>query len=444
MKTNFTKDYGYYLLLLAMKILVIGGGGREHAIIWKLAQSPKVTKLYAAPGNAGISRLAQCIPIKAEDIGQLMDFAKKERIDLTFCGPEQPLALGLVDEFNRAGLTVVGPDRAGTQLESSKAYAKRVMSRFGIPTASYEVFEDPQAAKAYLRRSEYPVVIKADGLAAGKGVLIVQNLEEGIRAVDQIMVVKIFGSAGDKIVVEEYLTGREASFFCLTDGTTLYPLASAQDYKRSLDGDNGLNTGGMGSYSPNRFLTPEMEDRILTQIATPVIRGLQADRVFYKGVLYIGLMLTDQGPKVLEFNARLGDPEAQVILPRLKTDLVDVLLAIAENRLHTVQLQWEEEPALCVVLASGGYPQSYEVGKPISGLEEVDPEEGWIFHAGTVYAEDPGNPSAHPYIVTGGGRVLGVTARGKTLEAARAKAYKAIAKIYFEGMHYRKDIGVLD
>ncbi|MCI0528674.1 MAG: phosphoribosylamine--glycine ligase, partial [Nitrospira sp.] len=338
-----------------MKILVIGSGGREHAIVWKLVHSPHVTKLYAAPGNAGISQMAECIPIKAEDIRQLVDFAKKEQIDLTFCGPEQPLALGLADQFKQLGLPIVGPDRASARLESSKAYAKQMMTRLGIPTASYEIFEDSQVAKSYLQYSEYPIVIKADGLAAGKGVLIAQSLEEGIRAIDQMMVVKIFGNAGDKVVIEEYLTGRELSFFCFTDGITLYPLASARDYKRSLDGDQGLNTGGMGSYSPNQFLTPEIADEIMKRIAIPTIQGLQADEIIYKGILYIGLMLTDQGPKVLEFNARFGDPETQVILPRLKTDLVEILVAIAEKRLHTINLEWDDHPTLCVVLASGGY-----------------------------------------------------------------------------------------
>lgn len=416
-----------------MKMLVIGSGGREHAILWKLAQSPKITKLYAAPGNAGISQIAQCISIKAEDIRQLVDFVRKERIDLTFCGPEQPLALGLVDEFERTGLKIVGPDQASTRLESSKAYAKQMMTRFGIPTAPYEIFDNPQAAKTYLQHIGYPVVVKADGLAAGKGVLIVQNPEEGIRAIDQLMVAKIFGNAGDKVIIEEYLTGQELSFFCFTDGTTLYPLVSARDYKRSLDGDKGLNTGGMGSYSPNQFLTPEIEDEIIKRIAIPIIRGLQTDNVLYKGVLYIGLMLTHQGPKVLEFNARFGDPETQVILPRLKTDLVEIFLAIAENRLNEINLKWDDNSTLCVVLASGGYPQSYEVGKPILGLEKTNPEECWIFHAGTAYTDNR--------IVTSGGRVLGVTAPGKTLEEARSKVYQAITKIHFEGMHYRTDIG---
>jgi phosphoribosylamine--glycine ligase len=427
-----------------MKVLVIGGGGREHAIVWKLAQSPKVTKLYAAPGNAGISRLAECLPIKAEDIPQLVDFARKAQIDLAFCGPEQPLVLGLVDEFKRAGLTIVGPDRAGARLEASKAYAKQFMTRLGIPTAPYEIFDNPQAAKAYLRHRAYPVVIKADGLAAGKGVVIAQNLEEGLRTIDQIMIAKIFGSAGDKVVIEEYLSGQELSFFCFTDGTTVYPLASARDYKRSHDGDKGLNTGGMGSYSPNWFLTPEMENEIMERIALPVIRGLQANSIIYQGILYIGLMLTLQGPQVLEFNVRFGDPETQVILPRLKTDLVEVLLAIAEHRLHKVKLEWMEDSTVCVVLASGGYPQSYEVGKPILGLEELNVEDGWIFHAGTAYKRNPDDPTGPPHLVTSGGRVLGVTARGKTLEEARVKVYKTITRIHFDGMHYRKDIGSME
>jgi phosphoribosylamine--glycine ligase len=421
-------------LIPDVKVLIVGSGGREHAIIWKLAQSPNITRLYAAPGNAGISRLAQCAAIKAEDIRQLVDFVRKERIDLTFCGPEQPLAFGLVDAFKRAGLVIAGPDRAGTQLEASKAYAKRVMTRFGIPTASYEIFEEPQAAKAYLRRSPYPIVIKADGLAAGKGVIIAQNHEEAIQAIDQIMVAKVFGSAGDKVIIEECLVGRELSFFCVTDGSTIYPLASALDYKRSLDGDNGPNTGGMGSHSPNPFLTLEMADEIMKRIAIPVIQGLQTDSIIYQGVLYIGLMLTEQGPKVLEFNARFGDPETQVILPRLKTDLVEVLLAIAENRLHRVNLEWDDSATLCVVLASGGYPQSYEVGKPISGLDTIHSEDCWIFHAGSAYKDTT--------IITSGGRVLGVTARGKTLIEARSKVYQAIPKIHFDGMYYRKDIGI--
>lgn len=418
-----------------MKILIVGGGGREHAIAWKLAQSKKADKLYCAPGNAGIAETAECIPIKAEDVAGICSFVEENKIDLTVIGPEVPLSLGIVDALAEKGLKAFGPNRKCAQLESSKSFTKAFLARHGIPTAGYREFTDIHELKKSVGIFGYPMVIKADGLAAGKGVVIAENEAEAIAAVDQIMGDKIFGTAGDKIVVEEFLTGIEASVLCFVDGKTIVPMESAQDYKRIFDEDNGPNTGGMGTYSPSLIFNDELETQIRDRILEPTIRGFQKDGLDFKGVLFIGLMITGEGPKVIEFNNRFGDPETQSVLPRMKTDLLSIMEAVVEERLSEQTIEWSRSKAVCVVMASGGYPGDYEKGKMISGLSSVD-DDVIVFHSGTKLIMNE--------IATDGGRVLGVTALGSTHEEAREKAYRNVARISFEGAQYRKDIGLLN
>lgn len=418
-----------------MKILIVGGGGREHAIAWKLAQSPKAEKLYCAPGNAGIAKIAECVPINAEDVAGICRFAEENKIDLTVIGPEVPLSLGVVDALADKGLKAFGPNRSCARLESSKSFTKAFLARHGIPTAGYREFTDIDELKKSAGVFGYPMVIKADGLAGGKGVVIAEDKAAAVKAIDEIMGEKIFGSAGDKIVVEEYLTGIEASMLCFVDGKTIVPMESAQDYKRIFDADKGPNTGGMGAYSPSLVFNETLENQIRERILEPTIKGFRKDGLDFKGVLFIGLMITGEGPKVIEFNNRFGDPETQAVLPRMKTDLLDVMNAVVEGRLAEQPIEWSGRKAVCVVMASGGYPGSYEKGKKISGLSDVDGDI-ILFHSGTK--------SSDSAIVTDGGRVLGVTALGDTHEEAREKAYRNAARISFEGAQYRKDIGLLN
>lgn len=417
-----------------MKVLVIGSGGREHALAWKLAQSPGATKVYCAPGNAGIARDAECISADVTDLAALASLAEKLQADLTVVGPELPLARGIADEFRRRGLRLVGPTKGAAEIEASKAFAKKFMQRHGIPTAFFTVCDTPGDAYSALCSYEYPVVIKADGLAAGKGVLIGNSPDESTAILERLMEKRELGTAGDRVVLEEYLEGEEMSFIVLTDGETILPLAPAQDYKRAYDDDQGPNTGGMGSYSVDALLAPKLRAQILREIVTPTVGGLAAEGRPYQGFLYFGLMLTAEGPRVLEINARMGDPEAQPLLMRLESGLLDVLDRLERRELAGVELRWSREAAICVVLASRGYPGQYETGKAISGLEAAEAfPQVKVFHAGTQRL--PGG------IVTAGGRVLGVTARGPDLRAAQARAYEAIDKISFEGVHYRRDIG---
>ncbi len=414
-----------------MKILVVGGGGREHVLVWKLHQSPKVSKIYCAPGNAGIADLAETVDIQAEDIEALRDFAKEKKIDLTVVGPEAPLVAGITDLFEKEGLRVFGPNKKCAQLEGSKAFTKDFLMRHGIPTGRYMEFMDIDAAKDAVGAYGYPAVIKADGLAAGKGVVIAANEQEAFDALDGMMVQKKFGASGDKVVLEEFLTGVETSILCFVDGESIVPMVSAQDYKKIFDNDEGPNTGGMGNYSPSYIYDDALQKEVEQKILTPIIQGFKKDGLDFKGILFIGLMITEEGPKVLEFNTRFGDPEAQVVLTRLETDLLDVIESILNQRLKEQKLEWTEKKTVCVVLASGGYPGSYEKGKVIQGLQDVD-SDVVVFHAGT--RKEKGK------IVTSGGRVLGVTAWGDTLKEAREKAYANVARISFEGMQYRKDI----
>lgn len=420
-----------------MKVLIVGGGGREHAIAWKLAQSQKVDKLYCAPGNAGIAEVAECVAVKAEDVTGICRFAEENKIDLTVIGPEVPLSLGIVDALAEKGLKAFGPNKKCAQLEGSKSFTKAFLAKHNIPTAGYKEFTDIGELKKAAGVFGYPMVIKADGLAAGKGVVIAEDEAAAVTAIDQIMGDKIFGTAGDKIVVEEFLTGIEASMLCFVDGKTIVPMESAQDYKRIFDGDNGPNTGGMGTYSPSLVFSAELENQIREQILQPTIKGFQKDGLDFKGVLFIGLMITDEGPKVIEFNNRFGDPETQSVLPRMKTDLLDIMNAVVEERLAGQTIQWSEKKAVCVVMASGGYPGSYEKGKKIVGLEALD-KDVIIFHSGTKFGQSPSE------ILTDGGRVLGITALGNTHEEAREKAYQNIERVAFEGAQYRKDIGLLN
>lgn len=426
-----------------MKILIVGGGGREHAIAWKLAQSDKVEKLYCAPGNAGIAEVAECVAIKAEDIAGICSFAEENKIDLTVIGPEVPLSLGIVDALAEKGLKAFGPNKKCAQLEGSKAFTKAFLARHDIPTAGYKEFTDINELKKSVGIFGYPMVIKADGLAAGKGVIIAEDEQTAIDSIDQIMGDKIFGSAGDKIVVEEFLTGIEASMLCFVDGKTIMPMESAQDYKRIFDGDQGPNTGGMGTYSPSLIFNDTLETQIRERILEPTLKGFQKDGLDFKGVLFIGLMITDDGPKVIEFNNRFGDPETQSVLPRMKTDLLDIMNAVVEERLAEQTIEWSDRKAVCIVLASGGYPGDYQKGKVISGFANVD-EDVIIFHSGTKFVKNEDDPNTGSLIVTDGGRVLGITALGNTHEEARAKAYKNVEKIFFEGVQYRKDIGLLN
>ncbi|HKA52533.1 MAG TPA: phosphoribosylamine--glycine ligase [Candidatus Binatia bacterium] len=417
-----------------MKVLVIGGGGREHALVWKIRQSPRVTRVYCAPGNAGIGELAELVALTPDDVHGLRRFAEQERIDLTVVGPELPLSLGLVDEFEAYDLRVFGPNSQAAQLEASKAFAKEIMRKQGVPTPYFGVFTDPDEARRYVSEVGAPVVVKADGLAAGKGVFICPTVKEAHEAIDEIMRARLFGDAGDRVVVEEFLEGEEVSFLAFVDGTTVLPLASAQDHKRVFDGDRGPNTGGMGAYSPAPLVTQSLEERVVQEIMLPVVRGLKQRKITYKGILYAGLMIDQHSVKVLEFNVRFGDPECQPLMLRLRSDLVEVMEAVIDERLAGVTLSWDPRPAVCVVLAAEGYPGTYETGKPIGGLETLGTwREGVVFHAGTA--------KVNGTLVTKGGRVLGVTAAGAAMSDALAAAYRAVEQISWPGMHYRRDIG---
>ncbi|MFQ5846612.1 MAG: phosphoribosylamine--glycine ligase [Candidatus Methylomirabilales bacterium] len=417
-----------------MKILMVGHGGREHALLWKLAQSPQQPLLYAAPGNAGMAQIATCINIGVTDIANLVDFALHERIDLTLVGPEVPLTLGIVDEFEARGLKIFGARRDAAKIEGSKSFAKHLMRKYRIPTATYEVFDNPRGARTYLEKVETPIVVKADGLAAGKGVIVCPTLDAAHDAITRIMEERAFGDAGARVVLEECLTGEEASFLAFTDGKTVLPMASSQDHKPIFDNDQGPNTGGMGAYSPAPVVTEAVHHKIMERIMLPAVRGMAAEGHPYKGVLYAGLMIKDEEPKVLEFNARFGDPEAQPLLVRMAGDLIPVLEAVIAERLHETTIQWRSEPAVCVVMASGGYPGPYEKGKVISGLDEAASLPGVaIFHAGTALKNGK--------VVTDGGRVLNVTGLGQDIREAIATAYRGVKKIYWENAHYRNDIG---
>ncbi|MCI8864946.1 MAG: phosphoribosylamine--glycine ligase [Lachnospiraceae bacterium] len=418
-----------------MKILIVGGGGREHAIAWKAAQSPKVEKIYCAPGNAGIAQVAECVDIGAMDFDRLVAFAREKEVDLTVVAPDDPLAAGAVDAFEAAGLRAFGPRKNAAVLEGSKAFSKDLMKKYGIPTAGYETFDSPEAALAYLETAALPIVLKADGLALGKGVLICNTLDEAREGVRTLMMDKQFGAAGNRIVIEEFLTGREVSVLSFVDGKSIKVMASAQDHKRAKDGDKGLNTGGMGTFSPSPFYTEEVDRFCRKNIYQPTVDAMRAEGREFKGVIFFGLMLTPEGPKVLEYNARFGDPEAQVVLPRMKNDLVDVFEACIDGTLDQVELEFADDAAVCVVLASAGYPEHYEKGYEISGLEKFAGTDGYyVFHAGSKFG-----PNGK--IVTNGGRVLGVTAVGADLKEARANAYQAAGWVEFGNKYMRRDIG---
>jgi phosphoribosylamine--glycine ligase len=418
-----------------MKILIVGSGGREHAIAMSAAKSPKVDKIYCAPGNGGISQIAECVPIGAMEFDKLVAFAKEQNIDLTIIGMDDPLVGGIVDAFEAEGLRVFGPRKNAAILEGSKAFSKDLMKKYNIPTAAYENFTDADAALNYLETAQFPIVLKADGLALGKGVLICNTLKEAQEGVRSIMLDKQFGSAGNCMVIEEFMTGREVSVLSFVDGKTIKTMTSAQDHKRAKDGDLGLNTGGMGTFSPSPFYTKEVDEFCREHIYQATVDAMAAEGRPFQGIIFFGLMLTEKGPKVLEYNARFGDPEAQVVLPRMKTDMIQVMEACIDGKLDTVELEFEDNAAVCVVLASDGYPVSYEKGFPISGLEKFKENPGYYcFHAGTKRMEDG-------TIVTNGGRVLGVTAKGATLQEARANAYKATEWVEFSNKYMRHDIG---
>ena len=417
-----------------MKVLIIGSGGREHAIAWKLNKSPKVTKLYCAPGNAGIGQIAECVPISAMEFDKLADFAQENGIDLTVVGMDDPLVGGIVDVFEARGLRVFGPRMYAAILEGSKAFSKDLMKKYGIPTAAYENFNSPEDAIEYLKTAKMPIVLKADGLALGKGVLICNTREEAMEGVKTLMLDKQFGAAGDTIVVEEFMTGREVSVLTFVDGNTYRVMTSAQDHKRAKDGDQGLNTGGMGNFSPSPFYTKEVDEFCEKYVYQATVDAMAAEGREFKGIIFFGLMLTEKGPRVLEYNARFGDPVAQVVLPRMKNDIIEVMEACIDGTLDKVDLQFEENAAVCVDLASDGYPVSYEKGFPIEGLETFKEKDGYyVFHAGTAFKDGK--------IVTNGGRVLGVTAKGADLKEARANAYEATKWISFENKYMRNDIG---
>jgi phosphoribosylamine---glycine ligase len=417
-----------------MKILVIGGGGREHALVWKIAQSPLVEKIYCAPGNPGIAALAECVNIAVDDLDELLRFALEKGIGLTVVGPELPLTLGIVDRFKEAGLWIFGADRLAAQIEGSKAFSKDLMAKYGVPTAAYGTFTEREAAVEFIRRNGAPIVVKADGLAAGKGVVVARSEDEAIAAVDLCLKDGAFGEAGRTIVIEEFLHGEEASFLAFTDGERVLPLASAQDHKPVFDGDQGPNTGGMGAYSPAPVVTEALHERIVSEVLRPTIEGMAKEGCPFRGILYAGLMIRGEEIKVLEFNARFGDPEAQPLLMRLKSDLVPVLVACARGDISGITLEWHDKAAVCVVLASGGYPGPYESGFVISGLEKAQEiEDLVVFHAGTD--EKDGR------IVNSGGRVLGVTALGETVGDAIARVYQGVEAISWKGAHYRSDIG---
>lgn len=418
-----------------MRILVIGSGGREHALVWSIAQSKLCDKIFCAPGNAGIAQIAECIDIKLEDIAGLLDFARKEKIDLTVVGPEVPLSLGIVDEFTKYNLKIFGPNKAAARMEASKVFSKELMAKYKVPTAGFKVFDNPDEAKKYIEKVGSPCVVKADGLAAGKGVVVAKTIDEAKQAVDAMMREKIFGDAGNRVIIEECLEGQEASILVITDSKKVIPLVSAQDHKRVFDNDAGPNTGGMGAYSPAAVVTKELFKEILEKVIYRTIDGLAKEGIDYRGVLYAGIMLTKDGPKTLEFNVRFGDPETQAILPRLKSDLVEVMLATSEQKLNRLSnLDWDDRACVCVVCTAVGYPGNYEKGKEISGLDKATKiKDIVVFHAGTKLQNNK--------VLTNGGRVLGVTGLGKTIKEAIDKAYMAAKEINFEGMHYRRDIG---
>ncbi|HHU31419.1 MAG: phosphoribosylamine--glycine ligase [Zhaonellaceae bacterium] len=418
-----------------MKVLIIGSGGREHALVWKIAQSPKVTKIYCAPGNAGINNLAECVPIEADDLVGLLEFALAKKIDLTIVGPEVPLVLGIVDLFQRHSLAIFGPRAKAAAIEGSKSFAKELMDKYQIPTAKYGCFEEPQLAKSYIQVNGTPCVIKADGLAAGKGVVVATNLEEAFEAVDRLMNGGVPGTAGNKIVVEEFLQGQEVSVMALSDGKTVKPLAWAKDHKRAYEGEQGPNTGGMGTISPPPSYSEELAQLVTEKILQPTIDALATEGTLFQGVLFAGLMLTKDGPKVLEFNARFGDPETQVVLMRLENDLVEIIESVLQGNLSAIDLTWKEEAAVCVVLVSDGYPGKYEKGLEIKGLDTVREDGLEVFHAGTVLQEGK--------IVTAGGRVLGVTALAGDISKAAQRAYAAAEKIDYPNKRCRGDIGKL-
>ena len=418
-----------------MKVLIVGSGGRGHAIAWKVSKSPLVDKIYCAPGNAGIAQIAECVPIGAMEFEKLADFAQEKGIDLTVIGMDEPLVGGIVDVFEERGLRVFGPRKDTAVIEGSKVFSKNLMKKYGIPTGAYEIFSDADEAVKYLETSKYPIVVKADGLALGKGALICNNFEEAKGAVSTLMLEKQFGASGDRVVVEEFLIGREVSVLCFSDGTTIKTMTSAQDHKRAKDGDQGLNTGGMGTFSPTPFYTKEVDEFCKKYVYQPTIDAMKQEGRDFKGILFVGLILTEDGPKVLEYNARFGDPETQVVLPRMKNDIVEVFEACIDGKLDAVDLQFEDNAAVCVILASDGYPEKYEKGFVIGGLNAFDGKEDYFcFHSGSKL-DDEGK------IVTNGGRVLGVTALGRDLKEARANAYKATEWVNFENKYMRSDIG---
>ncbi len=418
-----------------MKILVVGGGGREHAIIASLAKSPKKPEIFCAPGNGGISQLATCVDIKATDIDAMVRFAKENQIDLTVVAPDDPLVLGMVDRFEAEGLRAFGPRANAAIIEGSKVFSKELMKKYHIPTAKYEVFSDYDSALSYVRNTSYPTVVKAEGLALGKGVIIANNREEAEAAVREIMQDKAFGDAGNRVVIEEFLTGQEVSVLAFTDGKTMVPMVSAQDHKRAYDGDQGLNTGGIGTFSPSRLYTAEIHAECMEKIFLPTMHAMNQEGRTFQGVLYFGLIMTADGVKVIEYNARFGDPETQVVLPRLKTDLLTIFEAIIDQKLSEVSVEWADNAAVCVVLASGGYPKSYQKGYEITGIDIAESlDDIVVYHAGTICKDGK--------FFTNGGRVLGVTAVGTDLDDAIRKAYDGVSKISFQDMHYRKDIGI--
>lgn len=418
-----------------MKVLLVGSGGREHAIVWKLKQSPKIDKIYCAPGNAGIAQDAQCVDIGAMEIEKLVEFAKNEGIDFTIIGMDDPLVAGVVDAFQAEGLRVFGPRKNAAIIEGSKSFSKDLMKKYNIPTAKYEVFDNYDAAKAYVLQQEMPIVIKADGLALGKGVLICASVEEAVAGLGEIMLDKKFGASGNTVVIEEFIVGPEVSVLSFCDGKTVVPMVSAQDHKRALDGDKGLNTGGMGTFSPSKMYTPELAETCMKEIFQPSLEAMAKEGREFVGILYFGLMLTKDGMKVIEYNARFGDPETQVILPRLKTDLIEIMEACVDGKLDQINIEWYDNAAVCVVEASGGYPESYEKGYPITGLEEIkNREDIVVFHAGTKMQDGK--------FVTNGGRVLGITGIGKNLDEAIKIAYQGVEIVDFDKKHFRHDIGV--
>lgn len=417
-----------------MQVLVIGGGGREHALVWKIKQSPKVEKIFCAPGNAGTAELAENIPIAADDIKGLLEFALQKGIGLTVVGPEQPLVKGIVDRFEENKLRIFGPNARAAELEGSKSFSKDIMKKYGLPTAEYKTFNSADSARKYIESKNCPLVVKADGLAAGKGVLLCQTADEALAAVDSIMGKRSFGEAGDQIVVEEFLEGDEVSLLAFSDGQTVLLMDSAQDHKAAYDGDKGPNTGGMGAYSPAPIFTETMRQKVRDKIMLPMIRAMQQEGRPYKGILYAGLMLTKTGPQILEFNARFGDPETQPLLVRMDSDIIPIFEACIDGTLDQCPLQWKNESSVCVVMAAKGYPDSYEKGKPIAGLKDANALPGVVvFHAGTKDQDGE--------VLTQGGRVLGVTAIGEDTATAISRAYEAVEKIEWDGIHYRKDIG---